>query len=55
MKRFGARKIQSNGQVSIPAELVRKLGLSAGDFVLFEERNCGIVITKAELKEVSAV
>lgn len=42
---YNARLI-SGGKVVIPAELRRKLGLSAGDVLVFEEDDAGQVVLK---------
>jgi len=52
MKAFGVRRLQSNGQVSIPRKLVKELELGTGDLVLFEQGVHGVLIKKAEIKEV---
>jgi AbrB family looped-hinge helix DNA binding protein len=37
-------RIQEKGQVTIPAEIRRNLGLEKGDLVAFEERDDGVLI-----------
>ena len=40
-------KVSANGQVTVPVEIRRKLGLKAGDKLLFSERGGEIVINNA--------
>jgi len=40
-------KVSANGQVTVPVEIRKKLGLKEGDKVLFIERNGEIVINNA--------
>ena len=40
-------KVSANGQVTVPAEIRRKLRLKQGDKLLFIERNGEIVINNA--------
>ena len=40
-------KLSTNGQVTIPIEIRKKLGLKGGDKVLFLERDGEIVISNA--------
>ncbi|MFC6724698.1 AbrB/MazE/SpoVT family DNA-binding domain-containing protein [Halobium palmae] len=40
--------VTSKGQVTIPAELRRRLGIEKGDVLSFEESDDGIVVRKVE-------
>lgn len=43
-------KISANGQITVPAEIRRKLGLKAGDKILFlQNQNGEIVISNASV------
>lgn len=44
-----AVRVQEKGQVTIPAEIRRRLGLTKGDLVTFQETKEGIVIKPAEV------
>jgi len=47
-------KLSSNGQVTVPVEVRRRLHLVPGDKVLFLERQNGeVVVVKAELAALS--
>lgn len=48
-------KVQAKGQVTIPVEIRRKLGLKQGDLVAFEETEDGILIKPQEVVAVSAL
>jgi antitoxin PrlF len=41
--------VQAKGQVTIPSEIRKKLGLKKGDFVSFVETDKGVVIKPAEV------
>lgn len=41
-------RVTVSGQTTIPPPIFQKLGLKAGDWVNFEERNGAIVLTKTE-------
>ena len=43
-------KVTAKGQVTIPVEVRKDLGLAIGDTILFEKRNSHIVIKKAVKK-----
>lgn len=46
-------KISSNGQITVPAEIRRKLGLKSGDKILFfQNKNGEIVISNASAAAV---
>lgn len=46
-------KISSNGQITVPVEIRRLLGLKSGDKVLFLQNNAGeIVINNASAKAI---
>lgn len=38
-------RIQEKGQVTVPADIRRNMGLEKGDLVAFEERDDGVLIT----------
>jgi AbrB family looped-hinge helix DNA binding protein len=40
-------KITSNRQVTVPAEIMKKLKLKAGDKIIWIERNGDIIVRKA--------
>jgi len=44
-----AVRVQEKGQVTIPLEIRRKLGLKKGDLVSFVETEDGVIIQPAEL------
>lgn len=47
-------KLSSNGQITVPAEVRRRLHLVPGDKVLFFEKENGeVVVVKAELAAVT--
>lgn len=48
-------RIQEKGQVTIPVELRRRLGLKKGDLVAFFETEEGILITPQELVAMKAL
>ena len=48
MAEIGVR-IQEKGQVTIPRKIREKLNLKAGDLVIFEETEAGVVIKSARL------
>lgn len=41
--------VQEKGQVTIPSEIRRKLGLKKGDYVSFVETEAGVVIKPAQV------
>ena len=43
-------KVTAKGQVTIPVEVRKDLGIAIGDTILFEKRNSHIVIKKAVRK-----
>ena len=45
-------KITSKGQITIPAEIRKTLGISRGDRILFEQKGDDIIIKKAEEKSL---
>ena len=47
--------VQEKGQVTIPAEIRRKLGVKKGDLVAFIETECGIVISPREAVAMEAL
>lgn len=47
--------MQEKGQITIPAELRRKLGLKKGDLVAFVETEAGILITPREVITTEAL
>ena len=52
---ISAIRVQEKGQVTIPLEIRRKLGLKKGDFVTFIETGEGIVIKPAEVIALQAL
>ena len=42
-------RVQEKGQVTIPAQIRKKLKLKKGDLVLFEETEAGMMIRPAEV------
>jgi len=47
--------VQEKGQVTIPAELRKKLGLKKGDLVAFIETDDGVLISPRELVAATAL
>ncbi len=47
--------VQAKGQVTIPAEIRRKLGLKKGDLVAFIETEQGVLITPQEVIAMNAL
>lgn len=47
--------VQEKGQVTIPAELRRKLGLKKGDLVAFIETDDGLLISPREVVAATAL
>nr|WP_290665501.1 AbrB/MazE/SpoVT family DNA-binding domain-containing protein [Ardenticatena sp.] len=47
--------VQAKGQVTIPAEIRRKLGLKKGDLVAFIETEQGVLITPQEVIAIGAL
>ncbi len=45
-------KITSKGQITIPAEIRKTLGISKGDRIIFEQKGDDIIIKKAEEKSL---
>ena len=45
-------KITSKGQITIPAEIRKTLGISRGDRIIFEQKGDDIIIKKAEEKSL---
>lgn len=48
-------KVQAKGQVTIPVEIRKKLGLSKGDLVAFVETEQGILISPQEVVAMKAL
>lgn len=42
-------RAQEKGQVTIPAEIRRRLGLEKGDFVAFVDTEAGVLIARQEV------
>jgi AbrB family looped-hinge helix DNA binding protein len=42
-------RVQEKGQVTIPAQIRKKLKLNKGDLVIFEETEAGVMIRPAEV------
>lgn len=47
--------VQEKGQVTIPAEIRRKLGLKKGDYVAFVETEDGVLISRREVVTMKAL
>jgi len=47
--------VQEKGQVTIPAEIRRKLGVKKGDLVAFIETECGVLISPREVVTMEAL
>lgn len=47
--------VQEKGQVTIPAEIRRKLGLKKGDYVAFVETDDGVLISRREVVTMKAL
>ena len=47
--------VQEKGQVTIPADIRRKLGIKKGDYVAFVETDQGILITPQEVVAMEAL
>ena len=47
--------VQEKGQVTIPAEIRRKLGLKKGDYVAFIETEDGVLISPREVVTMKAL
>jgi len=50
-KQLGVAKVLPKGQVTIPVEARRTLKLDPGDYVVFEEENGKLVLSKAVLRK----
>ena len=50
-KQLGAAKILPKGQVTIPVEARRAMKLDVGDYVVFEEENGKLTLSKAVLRK----
>lgn len=48
-------RIQEKGQVTLPSEVRKKLGLKKGDLVAIEETEKGILITPQEVLAIEAL
>ncbi|MEZ4522035.1 MAG: AbrB/MazE/SpoVT family DNA-binding domain-containing protein [Thermomicrobiales bacterium] len=48
-------RVQEKGQVTLPANLRRKLGIKKGDFVAVEEKNGALLITPQEVLAAQAL
>ncbi len=48
-------KISSKGQITIPIEIRKSLGISSGDRIIFERKDGNMVIKKAEEKSLVSV
>lgn len=47
--------VQEKGQVTIPAEIRRRLGLKKGDYVAFVETEDGVLISRREVVTMKAL
>lgn len=50
-KQLGVAKILSKGQVTIPVEARKAMKLNLGDYVVFEEENGKLILSKAVLRK----
>ena len=50
-KQLGVAKILPKGQVTIPVEARRTMKLDVGDYVVFEEDNGKLLLSKAVLRK----
>lgn len=50
-KQLGVAKILPKGQVTIPVEARRAMKLDIGDYVVFEEEDGKLVLSKAVLRK----
>lgn len=48
-------RIQDNGQVTLPAELCKRLGLKKGDLVALVETRDGVLVTRQEVLATKAL
>ena len=55
MARTPLSRVQDNGQVTIPSEVRKKLGLKKGDLVAFVETEQGIMIAPQETVAADAL
>ena len=55
MKERRLVRIQEKGQVTLPAEVRRKLGLKKGDLVSVEATDEGVIITPQEVVAIKAL
>ena len=55
MTTFKLVRVQEKGQVTLPANLRRKLGIKKGDLVTVEEKNGGLLITPQEVLATQAL
>ena len=55
MKERNIARVQDKGQVTLPAELRRKLGLKKGDLVAFVETPEGVLISPQEVVATRAL
>ena len=55
MARLKLSAVQERGQVTIPAEIRKRLGLEKGDLVAFVETEQGVLITPQEVVGTAAL
>jgi AbrB family looped-hinge helix DNA binding protein len=55
MSEVGISSISEKGQVTVPKEIRKILGLKAGDKVVFISRGGQILIRKAQMKRLSQI
>ncbi len=48
-------RMQEKGQVTVPVEIRRRLGLESGDLVAFVDTDAGVVITRQEVVAADAL
>ena len=48
-------KVQKKGQVTIPIEIRKRLGIEEGDYVTFIETDVGVIVTRQEIIGMAAL
>ena len=52
---FKLSKVQKKGQVTIPIEIRKRLGIEEGDYVTFIETDVGVIVTRQEVIGMAAL